>query len=492
MTDDEAKQLAELWAAGVPIAAIAAELGVNPATVHRRAKRLGLPSRAAKPIPDTEALRKARDRAARTKDGDTIANMARLTGRSYWGVATAIAVADGRLPKSVSAAEADDIVRQYVEERMGLQQIASATGRGTRTITTVLTVRGVTRRPAGRPDWQKGTGTPRPPRPPAASGDGAPADLSAPVFSGFEPMCWLAALGLLDVLSRSWPERNITLTWSDGTLRPVPTWGGIPGATGSDKLDAATDAVMTDRDRWKSSITLGGPAWPESSARDLKVPLGDVRTWFDRVCDYGNDADLRLLHGFVSEFAGSGGPGAFVAKPTHLDFTAGQQRFLDIARKIRDSLTEADVRQALAGPWERRPRQSSFRWEPGVDRQQAYMATDPSKTPRGAVVGMEWLALLGLSFYPTMTVPSNGVAGDLRTTGFSGSWSSGAFTWQLWHRPITVSVARAMILAGPAPLDGTGKVCTAPYHRTARGYGAFAGTTAKPISPEFRSDDGRP
>src|SRR3546814_6405263 len=65
---------------------------------------------------------------------------------------------------------------------------------------------------------------------------------------------------------------------------------------------------------------------------------------------------------------------------------------------------------------------------------------DPSKEERSGIPGADWLALLGLRFLPVSVS-----RGQLRTTGCSGSWKNGSFSWPLWTVPLTPGVVSALV-----------------------------------------------
>lgn len=75
--------------------------------------------------------------------------------------------------------------------------------------------------------------------------------IELPALDGTNPLGFLAALGVLDVLHRA--GREPTVRWTSD-LVPVPVYEGVSDA---DELVALIDA---DRARWQDSVVLRGPA----------------------------------------------------------------------------------------------------------------------------------------------------------------------------------------------------------------------------------------
>ncbi len=91
-------------------------------------------------------------------------------------------------------------------------------------------------------------------------------------------------------------------------------------------------------------------------------------------------------------------------KPTAFHFTAGQQTFLDMVDELRTGITAAHLREALDGPWLNRSQLPSLTWDSSVARLYALRAGNPSKEKRGSVPGANWLAVIGLSYFPVVVL----------------------------------------------------------------------------------------
>lgn len=306
-------------------------------------------------------------------------------------------------------------------------------------------------------------------------------------LDGTNPLGFLAALGVIDVLTRS--GRSSRMGWTSD-LVPNPI---ITEVEGADDLIGVLDA---DRQRWLESVVLTGPA---------SAPLDDVRpgpgvdsTWAVEVVASLTDgrADADLFSGLLAEGAVDRKGNT---KPTHLHFTAGQQRFLVMARELCERLDEARFREAVVGPWRNDSVLPSLSWDVRGGRPYALRASDPSKVKRTSVPGADWLALLGLSSVPVRAVTSTFDGSiSLETTGCDPRWKESAFRWPLWSGPSSLDVIRSIVadpvLVGTAEerprirrrgiseavyLRGRGvsRVMESPIRRTDQGgYGSFGGS----------------
>jgi hypothetical protein len=286
-----------------------------------------------------------------------------------------------------------------------------------------------------------------------------------PALCGTNPLGFLAALGVLEALSGVEPDA--TLRWTD-ELIPQAVVGGIG------ELDVLLDVLESDRQRWKNSVVL---RFPEG---DVKPDRTTLRDWYVTLVDKGDPySDGNLLCALVAEDAFDNNK---KAKPTHLHFTAGQQRFLDMVRELVSSVDRDRMEEAIRGPWRYDSKLPSMSWDSRGERIYAVRGTNPSNEKRLGVPGADWLAFRGLVFYPVTRTD----AGSLRTTACDAEWKRSAFRWPLWSPPCTRAVAASLVAdssliggrAAPKPSDleerGILSILQAPIRRTDQGgYGSF-------------------
>lgn len=296
------------------------------------------------------------------------------------------------------------------------------------------------------------------------------AEIRLDALEARNPLGLFAALGALDVATRLLPGRRVTLRW-DGGLRPTAV------LVGPDSLDHLVELCLVDRDRWMTSPVL---AWPDRSRpiEDLKLEPDELRGWIEASLEVywrsGERADIDLVAGLVAD-GGVAGKGD--SKPTHFHFTAGQQRFLRMARELGRGLSAERILEAVQGPWRYEGDAPDLGWDVRGDRVFALRGFDPSNDKRPGVPGANWLGLLGLRYFP-VTVRR----GRVDTTGCVGGWKSGRFIWPVWHDGLPSDVVASLL--GDRSLERLGsggrrrlgvvELFASPIRRTSQGgYGSF-------------------
>ena len=251
-------------------------------------------------------------------------------------------------------------------------------------------------------------------------------------LEGTNPLGFLAALGV-QVLFDPEPDQP-KLWWSDHV---------IPHAVIDSEfsIERVVDQALRVFPMWADSPALNPGLGSKAdntgkfSRRDLTRYLQSTRSQ-----QPGN----RFATALVAEgsFDGAGK----VAKPTDLYFTAGQLKFLKIARDILTGVDREALVEGLDGPWSYSSPLSSLGWDITDDRIYALAAANPAKTKKLTNPGAEALAILGLSRHPVYA------GRDLRgrdrtlTQGCAGPWRrGGTYTWPLWTRPASPNVVRSLL-----------------------------------------------
>lgn len=274
-------------------------------------------------------------------------------------------------------------------------------------------------------------------------------------LDGSNPLGFFAALGVLRALKESGQDR---MRWVyQGSWHPA-----LP----LEREDLMTSCVE-GLSLLGASPAMGLEYSRKKVERDLKPPPAVARQYL---------LDMRVEGGLAAELAAAFLSDVAVdnngfAKPTALHFTAGQQRFLDMAGSVLQACTPEQLPAVLFDPWRRDSIAPRFEWDATLARLFAYRATDPSKDKKLSVPGANALALLGLSLLPSMPVGTR-----LRTTGVSGGWKSGAFGWCLWERSLSADSARALLsLPAKKRPAGVAVAFSSQISRTDQGgYGSFS------------------
>lgn len=277
---------------------------------------------------------------------------------------------------------------------------------------------------------------------------------------GTNPLGFLAALGMLHCADAQTAPGDPppALGWTD-ELVPRAL---ITGVTSQDDL---LDRLEAERDAVAHSTALN---WPLDAPLPTAKPERDtLRAWAKACYDDPDPRSAAVYNALVAEGAYADSTGA--AKPTHLDFTAGQQKFLDMVRALADLSTRTRLTEALTG-WVPVTRNPSLAWDNADERLYALRAVNPSGDTKSAVPAANWLAFLGL-----LALPVVNQAGTLVTTGCDRSWKASALTWCLWPQPLTKPAAGAVLRGATGYVPGSVPL-RAAIRRTAQGgYGSFAG-----------------
>lgn len=323
--------------------------------------------------------------------------------------------------------------------------------------------------------------------------DGA---LRLPGLDGSNPLGLLAALGVLrtlDNLARSRRSPLPRLGWIEsGYWQPV-----IVGEKDL-ALDSVIAAIAEDLASWADdpALHLAYDATGEnlvdprqdrgSSVRDLKPRPAAMRLFLDQVAAQAEggalgDARYTALRRSLDTVSFYGSEivqdNNGNTKPFALHFTAGQQTFLKAIAQLREGVGEAEIREALMGPWRGNSKLPSMSWDATIARIYALRASDPSAEKRGSNAGADWLAFVGLGLL--MAAPRGGT---LRTTGVRGGWKDGEFTWPVWTPPLTARVIRSLLASEDLHLmpqveracRGIGGVFSSRITRSDQGgYGGF-------------------
>ena len=293
-----------------------------------------------------------------------------------------------------------------------------------------------------------------------------------PGLDGTNPLGFLAALGVQVAFSNAGVQPR--LWWSDDV---------VPHAVVDEifTIDRIAAQALEAFAHWKNS-----PAVNPRRADGSKMPKGDeLKLMPEDIGAYLRQA-LRFAWGgeLATSLVAEGSlDNQRAAKPSDFYFTAGQQKFLDTARKILNAATREDVESGLEGPWRYESEVPSLGWDVTDDRVYALRANNPSPEKKLTNPGPEALALLGLSLHPVFAG-----RGRTETQGCSGSWKSGWYSWPLWRTPASPHAVKSLLAHAydhpdhPAASKrdrwyrawGVSTILRSPIRRTDQGgYGTF-------------------
>lgn len=267
--------------------------------------------------------------------------------------------------------------------------------------------------------------------------------MSELVLGGLEahnPLGFMAALGLLRVVE----ARALASGHAPPRLRFLDQGTLVASLSTGHGLEEIIELVLSDAAAQADNRALQLaydearllPPGTQGATRDLKPPPTVAR----ELLDLAATADPRtaaLAAAWFSELVQDNNGNT---KPTALHFTAGQQAFLEMVEDLRRGLTAADVRETLVGPWLNTSSLPSLSWDASVARLYALRAGNPSKERRGSVPGANWLAVVGLEFFPVVAHGHR-----LVTTCVRGGWKDSSFTWPVWTVPADAATIASLL-----------------------------------------------
>jgi hypothetical protein len=193
-------------------------------------------------------------------------------------------------------------------------------------------------------------------------------------------------------------------------------------------------------------MILGAPAIPadkilSSLGKNLTVPPKTFEAFTHAAVAELEHGD-RLMAEFVTAF---GSEVCAQERKNRIQYTSfcfitgsGHQDFVETAAALVRGVTEAQLHEALFGPWQYQ-KGLSMRWDPADAREYALRWNDPGPEGVKAVWGANRLAIEALPLFPVH--PSGK---GLVTTGFRTA-EHDEFTWPLWRAPVSCDTVRSLV-----------------------------------------------
>jgi CRISPR-associated endonuclease/helicase Cas3 len=263
-------------------------------------------------------------------------------------------------------------------------------------------------------------------------------------LDGSNPLAFLAAVGLLRVLSLKAEDWIPRLSWKLLACWVPVIW--IPSGVREAALcETLADQLATMRGH--PALRLGHleadnlVVSPKQYAAVCLTAAGeasrDDRVWADFCTAFGSEVvpsenDRELIQD--TAFRTMSG--------------SGHQDFLAFFRNIVGATKAGHLEKALLQPWRYNDplRNMTTRWDPQDDVRYALRWKNPSsentlRSRSGSVLGANRLAIEALPLFPSVPVGSR-----LMTTGFMGRRSSDTFfTWPIWGVPHSIDVVRSLL-----------------------------------------------
>jgi len=256
--------------------------------------------------------------------------------------------------------------------------------------------------------------------------------LLLPGLDGTNPLGFLAALGVLSVISASNSPGQICLQWGSCS----GTW--VPVIIGSDLNQESLLRLLTD------NLSKTIDEHPVRILSDLGVD--DPTQRFDLFQQQTRDASAnhRVDADWLAALASDIVPSTAI---NQLQTTRRDYYYGNLSSVISKTTTE-HLRRAIFAPWDFADPldNQSLHLDPSEDRRHAHQwnqpSGDPDKKKMGGMLGANRLAIEAIALFTSL--PRDDA---LRTVGFTGQRSHNTrWTWPIWNVPLSVFVAHSLLM----------------------------------------------
>ncbi len=261
--------------------------------------------------------------------------------------------------------------------------------------------------------------------------------LLLPGLDGTNPLGFLAALGVLRVLSSR--EHGVKLSWhrSSGTWRPaLYGYSARLAALGSEvhlaihTLDKSVWSIDTELPFLASRLRGHALDAVASSGRANRLKADSIAALGAECCRAKKNVkntEIEIFKDTYFRLVRSG--------DNH------RNGLLSYAARTFEACSAEHIQRAVGSDWRYRDAKLSFRWDPAEDRGYALQWGDPSDDGALTERGANCLGLFGLAYFPVIPV-----RGQAETTGFGlKARKQSAFTWPIWNHPISPDVIRSLL-----------------------------------------------
>jgi hypothetical protein len=249
-------------------------------------------------------------------------------------------------------------------------------------------------------------------------------------LDGSNPLAFLAALGVLRLLTSYSNAANVRLAWNR-ELRPMV------------HLDASSSSSIAD-------VLLGGlrvavDEGVASLGEIIGVPVEQYRDFCNGksvdIYQRSGISKLMFAAAFASDAVVDSAKGTVT--PTALSFSnkQGGKLLLKDFRTLASQATSERIHAALFDRWCYSDTGfPTFRWDPLDMRTGAHMATSPTDTETTCVMAANAVAFMGLSYLPT--APSKNSLSTTAVHRLDGEWH---LTWPIWRTPLISDVVASLL-----------------------------------------------
>ncbi len=261
--------------------------------------------------------------------------------------------------------------------------------------------------------------------------------LLLPGLDGANPLGFLAALGLLKVLSDPGIFEVLGMNWT----KSAGTWVPVLHASGGPALEQES-LLKVLNDRLVNNIN-SHPAKLLQELQNAADSLEKRREIFAQGVTGGDRIRLDWISSLASDFA----PPKSI---NQLQTTRRDNFYRNLKSVIARNKSE-HLRRSIFHPWDYADAldNQSLHWDPSEDRRHANQWNEPSGDPHrnkhGGMLGANRLALEAIPLFPSFPESDT-----LRTVGFTGVRSTDTrWTWPLWGHKSSLPIVRSLLTLEP-------------------------------------------
>jgi len=239
-------------------------------------------------------------------------------------------------------------------------------------------------------------------------------ELQLPGIREDNPRDFLAALGLLRLVTFQWPSSAPLLSWSSSSGHPTLT------------------LAVTLPDDWGKCLWALLLEWKASDCNPFghgKIEMIPPEMFRDLLLNESNRSTIhaRYYPALSAQIPRDkmGRRSEFIIESASRSVLNGIDRILGLTRGI------PDIASDFAGCGPTYEVSNTSRWNPAEFQSAAYMASDPEKTNLRDHVSLNIFALLGLTFYPAVDTSQG-----RRTAGIARAEGVLRFSWPVWNPPL--------------------------------------------------------
>ena len=222
--------------------------------------------------------------------------------------------------------------------------------------------------------------------------------LSLPGLDGSNPLGFLAAVGLWQVIAHAYPADSVRMRWHTSHSTWVPLINANTEWISSEKrfLKMLAESLETRFEEHPAAVLIN--QLESDSARDRRDILCDQT----EQANHCNRVGVEWLAAFTSDATAPGTTSQL--QTVRRDYFAGNLKSI-----IQSTQTE-HLSRSLFRPWDYADAldNQSLHWDPGEDRRHAMQWSNPSGDPSrkkfGGMLGANRLALEALSCFPSVPV----------------------------------------------------------------------------------------